>query len=129
MELKHAGAGAAGDLATIDARQGLGEPWQAGPALGLIAQLLLLVVLASTVGLGRAGWVVGLTSGVIIDAALAYGLSRYRCERMAPADWVTLARATLAVAVAALVAESFVHRAPVAVLVVARCGGACVGRG
>jgi phosphatidylglycerophosphate synthase len=34
-----------------------------------------------------------------------------------PASWVTLARATLAVAVAALVADSFAHEEPVAVLV------------
>ena len=32
---------------------------QAGPAIGLIAQVLLLAVLAATAGLGAAGWVVG----------------------------------------------------------------------
>ncbi len=37
--------------------------------------------------------------------------------RLGPADWVTLARATIAIAVAALVADSFDEAAPVALLV------------
>ena len=90
---------------------------QAGPLTGLVVQLLLLAALAGTVGLGDAGWVVGLTCAVIIDAALAYGLSRYGSDRMGAADWVTLARASLAVCVAALVVDSFVHRALVTLLV------------
>jgi hypothetical protein len=32
-----------------------------GPVTGLIAQVLLLAALAGTVGLSRAGWVVGVT--------------------------------------------------------------------
>ena len=48
-------------------------------------------------------------------AALARGLAR--AERLGPASWVTLARATLAVGVAALVADSFAHDTPVALLV------------
>jgi phosphatidylglycerophosphate synthase len=95
---------------------------QAGPLTGLIAQVLLLGALAGTVGLsgaglGGAGWIVGVTCGVITDAALARGLSRYRVERLGPADWVTLARATLAIGVAALTADSFGHSVPVAMLV------------
>ena len=80
---------------------------QAGPVIGLIAQALLLAALAGTVGLSGAGWVVGVTCGVIVNAALARGLSRYHRDRLDPADWVTLARATLAVGVAALIAGSF----------------------
>src|SRR2546423_1020622 len=38
------------------------------PLAGLAAQLLLLATLAQTVGLGRAGWVVGVTSGLILAA-------------------------------------------------------------
>jgi len=38
-------------------------------------------------------------------------------EQWGPASWVTLARATLAVGVAALVAGSFAHDAPAALLV------------
>jgi phosphatidylglycerophosphate synthase len=47
----------------------------------------------------------------------ARGLSRYRADRLSPADWVTLARATLAVGVAALVADSFDRPAQVTMLV------------
>ena len=54
---------------------------------------------------------------MVTIAALARGLARYGCERLGPADWVTLARATLAVGVAALVADSFDRPAPVALLV------------
>jgi len=89
----------------------------AGPVIGLISQVLLLAALGGTVGLTGAGWVVGLTCGVILNATLAHGLSRYRSDRLTAADWVTLGRATLAVGVAALVAESFDHRTPVAMLV------------
>ena len=90
---------------------------QAFPVTGLIAQVLLLAALAGTVGLSGAGWGVGLTCGVITNAALARGLSRYRSHRLGLADWVTLARATLAVGVAALTADSFDQRAPVTMLV------------
>ena len=90
---------------------------QAGPVTGLIAQLLLLGALAGTVGLGGTGWVVGVTCGVVTNTALARGLSRHHSDRLGPADWVTLARATLAAGVAALVADSFHQPAPVAILV------------
>ncbi len=90
---------------------------QALPVTGLIAQVLLVAALAGTVGLSGAGWVVGVTCGVITNAALARGLSRYRVDRLGPADWVTLVRATLAVGVAALVADSFDQPAPVTLLV------------
>jgi phosphatidylglycerophosphate synthase len=90
---------------------------QAGPATGLIAQVLLLAALAGTVGLGGAGWVVGVGCGVIVNAALARGLSSHHSNRLGPADWVTLARATLAVGVAALTADSFDQPAPVTTLV------------
>jgi phosphatidylglycerophosphate synthase len=95
---------------------------QTGPATALIAQVLLLAALTGTaglsgVGVSPAGWVVGVTCGVITNAALARGLARYRADRLSPADWVTLARATLAVVVAALIADSFDHPAPVTMLV------------
>ncbi len=89
----------------------------AGPLVGLIVQALLLAGLAVTVGLGVGGWVAGLACAVIVNAALATGLSRHRCDGLGPADWVTLARASLAVGVAALVADSFAHRVPVTPLV------------
>jgi len=89
----------------------------AGPVAGLISQLLLLTALALTVGLGSIGWVVGFTCGVAMDVALARGLSCNRSDRLAPADWVTLVRGTLAVGVAALVGASFHQRAEVTTLV------------
>jgi phosphatidylglycerophosphate synthase len=84
---------------------------QRGTAGLLIAQVGVLGVLAATVGLGVAGWVVGLTCG----AALA-GV-RARVARLGPADRVTLARAVLVGGVAALTADSFQRATPVAVLV------------
>ena len=53
----------------------------------------------------------------VTNAALARGLSNYHCDRLSLADWVTLARATIAVGIAALVADSFAQPVPVAMLV------------
>ena len=52
----------------------------AGPLTGLIAQVLLLAVLAADRRPQRRGWIVGLTCAVIIDAVLAHGLSRHSSE-------------------------------------------------
>src|SRR6476620_4969260 len=90
---------------------------QAGPAIGLIAQVLLLAVLAGTAGLGAAGWAVGVGCAATMAAALVRGLARRRDERLGPASWLTLARATLAVGVAALAVDSFARDTPVALLV------------
>jgi phosphatidylglycerophosphate synthase len=87
-----------------------------GPWMGLIAQLLLLSVLAATVGLGAAGWVAGVACAATMAVALAGGLAR-RPGELGPASWVTLTRATLAVGVAALTADSFTRDTPVALFV------------
>jgi len=89
---------------------------QAGPVAGLTAQVLLLAALAGTVGLGVAGWIVGLICAVITNLALLRALVRYDCDRLGLADWVTLTRGSLAVGVAALVADSFDRPAQVTVL-------------
>src|SRR4051794_32757082 len=89
---------------------------QAGPATGLVAQVVLLAVLAATSGIGAAGWVVGVACALTVATVLARGLARSR-DRLGPASRVTLARATLAVGVAALTADSFAHAASVALLV------------
>jgi len=89
----------------------------AGPVTGVIAQVFLVAALARSVGLSDAGWIVGLTCAALMNAALARGLSYYGRARLAPADWVTLARATLAVGVAALVAHSFSGPVPIELLV------------
>jgi phosphatidylglycerophosphate synthase len=90
---------------------------QTGPATGLIAQVALLAVLAATAGLDPAGWTVGITCAVIMATALARGLAGSPGERLGPASSVTLARATLAVGVAALAADSLTSGTPVALLV------------
>jgi phosphatidylglycerophosphate synthase len=88
-----------------------------GPVAGLLAQALLLAVLATAAGTGVAGVAVGAAYAVIIAAALAHGLTGRPDERLGPASWVTLARATLAVGVAALTVDSFTHDVPVGLLV------------
>ena len=88
----------------------------AGPLSGLVAQVLLLAVLALTVGLGAAGWVVGVGCAAIIAVALARALARGP-DGLGPASWVTLVRATLAVGLAALTADSFAHDTPVALYI------------
>ncbi len=89
-----------------------------GPVIGLIAQLALLAALAATVGLGRAGWVVGLAYGVIMNAVAGPRVSpAHSAGGLGPADRVTLTRATLVGGVAALVADSFGRPDPVPVLV------------
>jgi len=88
-----------------------------GPLAGAAAQLLLLATLAHTVGLGSAGWIVGGASGLVLDTALARALWRDPTERLGPAGWVTLTRASLAVGVAALAADSLARDTPVATFV------------
>jgi phosphatidylglycerophosphate synthase len=93
-----------------------------GPVTGMIAQVLLIAALGwvaalSGARLGAAGWIAGVTCGAIANGALARGLANHGSPRLGPADWVTLARATLAVGVAALVAGSFEQPVPAMMLV------------
>jgi phosphatidylglycerophosphate synthase len=89
-----------------------------GPLAGLVAQVVLLGVLAATVDLGPAGWVAGLTYAACVCAALTWGMHRAGAAVLRPADRVTLARAVLVGGVTALVADAAFHRPPpVAVLV------------
>jgi phosphatidylglycerophosphate synthase len=81
--------------------------WARDPLVGVAAQVGLLAALARTVGLGDAGWLVGIASAFVLGGALARSLERDGAARLGPADWVTLTRASLAVGVAALVARSF----------------------
>jgi phosphatidylglycerophosphate synthase len=92
------------------------------PLTMLAAQVLLIAGLAITAGLdgsglGPAGWAVGLASSGAMSLALARGRSYWGSDRLGPADWVTLTRASLTVGVAALVADSFTDSVPVALLV------------
>lgn len=76
-----------------------------GPVGGLALQVFALLVLAAGPGLGPAGWVVGLGYGVAVWAALTRGLNHGGSGGLGPADWVTLVRAVLVGAIAALVAD------------------------
>jgi phosphatidylglycerophosphate synthase len=78
--------------------------------VGFVGQLVVLAILATTVGLGRVGWLAGVGYGLVVLVLL-------RRSRLGPADQVTLARATLVGGVTALVAESVLRPEPVAVLV------------
>jgi phosphatidylglycerophosphate synthase len=82
----------------------------------LVAALLLAASLSGN-SVTVMAWVVGMTCAVIINVGLGRGLSYFDADRLAPADWVTLTRATLAAVVAALVAESFRHPVSVPILV------------
>jgi phosphatidylglycerophosphate synthase len=88
-----------------------------GPIVGLIGQVALLAILATTVGLGVAGWVAGVAYGFTLCATLTRGLFAAGIAAFGPADWVTLTRATLVGCVAALTADSFARATPVEVLV------------
>jgi phosphatidylglycerophosphate synthase len=63
------------------------------------------------------GWLVGVACALTVTGVLAFGLFSYRVRGLSPADRVTLARATIAVAIAALIASAFDRPEPVALLV------------
>jgi phosphatidylglycerophosphate synthase len=88
-----------------------------GPLIGMIFQLALLAALAGTVGLGTAGWVVGIACGVVTYATLTRSLARSAAIALGPADRVTLARSALVAGVAALITDSFSRPAPLTALV------------
>lgn len=76
-----------------------------GLAVGLTALVVLLWSLAVLVGLGGAGWGVGIGCGVVLTVAVQRGLAGSGVGTLGPADVVTLARATLACALAGLVVD------------------------
>jgi phosphatidylglycerophosphate synthase len=81
---------------------------------GLAALVVLLALLDSTTQLHDAGWAVGLGCGVGLVAVVAR--SRTRPDVLGPADLITLTRALLACAVAALVTDAVLGGAAVAAL-------------
>jgi phosphatidylglycerophosphate synthase len=88
-----------------------------GPILGLIAQFVLLFILTATVGLGPAGWLTGVASGLVTCVALTRGLRHSPSGTLGPADWVTLGRAVLVGGAAALTVESVQRPVPTALVV------------
>ena len=79
---------------------------QRGPLIGMAAQLALLGLLAATVGIGTAGWMVGILVGSVTNGLLAGALHRNGCTALGPANAVTLTRATLVGGIAALIVAS-----------------------
>ena len=86
---------------------------------GFLAQLCLIttVGILDRQGLGLVGWGVGIAVAVATDGALLCAQACFGSDRLEPADWVTFARASLAAAIAALVADSFSGPISVSLLV------------
>jgi hypothetical protein len=98
------------------------RPVEVDLVVAIIVQVLLFTAVSGIVSLNGtrhsvSGWVVGITCGAVTSLGLVRARSHFGADRLTPADWVTLARATLATAVAALVADSFAHPVPVGTLV------------
>ncbi len=86
-------------------------PLVAQTGVGLVGGLLLLAMLAGTVGLGAAGWSVGVGYLLVLSGTLIRAVRRSGRTGLGPADAVTLTRAVLVGGLTALVADSF--RSPV----------------
>ncbi|MET8561802.1 CDP-alcohol phosphatidyltransferase family protein [Streptomyces flaveolus] len=86
-------------------------------AVGAGAQVLLLALLGSAIGMGPAGWLTGLAFAFATWAVLSRAVHRSRLRSFGPANRVTLGRATLVGGVTALVADSFESTPPVTLLV------------
>ncbi|XVS65595.1 CDP-alcohol phosphatidyltransferase family protein [Actinosynnema sp. CA-299493] len=89
------------------------EQWRsaAEPAAWAGAQVILLGVLAGTVGLGVLGWLAGFAFAVAAQALLSGAVQRSARGVLGPADRVTLARGLLVGCVTALVADGGRHPA------------------
>jgi phosphatidylglycerophosphate synthase len=84
------------------------------PVTGVVLLVALLTLLQVTVGLGVVGWAVGVATAMAAAALLGWALHGTATTRFGPANVVTLVRAAVGQAVAALVAASFAgldHRA------------------
>ncbi|WP_239168654.1 CDP-alcohol phosphatidyltransferase family protein [Paractinoplanes deccanensis] len=88
-----------------------------GPVLGLAAQLGLLALLGSTLGLTPAGLVAGAAYGLVLCGLLGAGLARAGLNELGAANAVTLSRAILVGGVTAMVVTSFTQPVSVPALV------------
>lgn len=86
-------------------------------AVGAGAQILLLVLVGTAVGMGPAGWLTGLAFAIATWAVLNRALRRSRPRTFGPANRVTLGRSILVGGVTALVADSFQSTPPVTLFV------------
>ena len=81
-------------------------PVRTGLAGSLVVLVGVLAGLDGLVGLSAPAWLVGLACEVVLTGAVARAPGPADGDALGPADLVTLARATLTCAVAALVAQS-----------------------
>jgi phosphatidylglycerophosphate synthase len=93
------------------------EPTIDGPSIGLVGQFVIFAGLATSVGLGSAGWLVGTAYAVILCVSLTRAMHRSGTQTLGPANRVTLFRALLVGGVLALVADSLRGSVPVVTLV------------
>jgi phosphatidylglycerophosphate synthase len=93
------------------------EPTIDGPSIGLVAQFVIFAGLATSVGLGSAGWLIGTAYAVVLCVALTRAMHRSGTHMLGPANRVTLFRALLVGGVLALVADSLRGPTPVATMV------------
>ena len=75
---------------------------QPGPLAGVAGLVGLLAALDASAGLGLSGWAAGLGTGVVVALLLNGALDRRAGETLGPADRITLLRADLVCAVAAV---------------------------
>ncbi|MGQ4387141.1 CDP-alcohol phosphatidyltransferase family protein [Streptomyces sp. SAS_270] len=86
-------------------------------AAGAGAQLLLLALLGTAIGMGPAGWLTGVAFALATWAVLNRALRRSQPRSFGPANRVTLGRSILVGAVTALVADSFESSPPITLFV------------
>jgi phosphatidylglycerophosphate synthase len=80
-----------------------------GIVAGLAGGFALVVLLAAADGLGPIGWLAGVAAVAAINVLLARALSRRGIPSLRLPNQITLTRATLAGAAAALVADGMLH--------------------
>ena len=78
--------------------------------IGLLGFVALLALLMVTVGLGEAAWAVALGCAAVLSTLVTLGLAQAGQRALGPADLVTLSRALMACAVAALTVELLLGR-------------------
>ncbi|MEV4351470.1 CDP-alcohol phosphatidyltransferase family protein [Actinoplanes sp. NPDC049596] len=88
-----------------------------GPVLGLAAQLALLALLGSTLGLTTGGLIAGAMYGLALCGLLGAGLGRAGMTQLGAANTVTLSRAILVGGVTAMVVTSFTQPVSIPMLV------------
>jgi phosphatidylglycerophosphate synthase len=88
------------------------------PLVGVVAQLLLVTVLAMVTPLGFEGWLAGAAYAVVMGGMLMTALFRTGAKTVGAANRVTLARAALVGSVTAFVVDSFWRPVPVVLFVV-----------